>query len=89
MLRAAGVAADVLSLYPGKHAGVRNTVWLTIFSYIGQFVSFATTIYLTRMLGPEVFGVYALGTFWVSLLALRNGFLFGKMTVWPHHNRMR
>ncbi len=53
---------------------VRNTFWLTLFSYMGQFVSFATTIFLTRLLGPEVFGVFALGTFWVSLLALRSKF---------------
>jgi len=53
---------------------VRNTVWLSLFSYVGQFVSFATTILLTRMLGPEVFGVFALGTFWASLLALRSKF---------------
>lgn len=55
---------------------VRNTLWLTLFSYLGQFASFATTVFLTRMLGPEVFGVFALGTFWVSLLALRSKFGF-------------
>jgi PST family polysaccharide transporter len=53
---------------------VRNTVWLTLFSYIGQFIAFAATIILTRQLGPEVFGVFAIGMFWTGLLSLRAKF---------------
>lgn len=53
---------------------VRNTVWLTLFSYAGQFVAFVATIILTRLLGPEVFGVFAIGMFWTGLLALRSKF---------------
>jgi O-antigen/teichoic acid export membrane protein len=53
---------------------VRNTVWLTIFSYASQFVAFVATIILTRLLGPEVFGLFAIGMFWTGLLALRTKF---------------
>ena len=51
---------------------VRNTVWLTIFSYTGQFIAFIATIILTRLLGPRVFGLLAIGLFWSSLLSLRS-----------------
>jgi O-antigen/teichoic acid export membrane protein len=51
---------------------VRNTVWLTLFSYAGQFLAFVATIILTRQLGPRVFGLLSIGVFWVSLLALRS-----------------
>jgi O-antigen/teichoic acid export membrane protein len=50
---------------------VRNAVWLTLFSYASQFIAFGATIILTRKLGPQVFGVLALGMFWSSLLNLR------------------
>ncbi len=53
---------------------VRNTVWLTLFSYTGQFIAFGATIILTRLLGPEVFGIFAIGMFWTGLLALRAKF---------------
>jgi lipopolysaccharide exporter len=51
---------------------VRNTVWLTLFSYAAQFVAFGATIILTRLLGPRVFGLLAIGLFWSSLLSLRS-----------------
>lgn len=53
---------------------VRNTVWLTLFAYASQFISFVATIVLTRLLGPQVFGLFAIGSFWASLLALRGKF---------------
>jgi O-antigen/teichoic acid export membrane protein len=53
---------------------VRNSVWLTILSYSGQFIAFIATIILTRLLGPRVFGLLAIGLFWSSLLSLRNKF---------------
>ena len=53
---------------------VRGTIWLTLFSYLGQFIAFGSTIVLTRLLGPEVFGVFATGMFWVGLLSLRSKF---------------
>lgn len=53
---------------------VRNTVWLALFSYAGQLIAFGATILLTRQLGPKVFGLFSIGAFWVSLLALRSKF---------------
>jgi lipopolysaccharide exporter len=53
---------------------VRGTVWLMLFSYLGQFIAFGATIVLTRLLGPEVFGIFATGMFWVGLLSLRSKF---------------
>jgi O-antigen/teichoic acid export membrane protein len=50
---------------------VRNTVWLTLLSYAGQLFSFAATIVLTRRLGPQIFGLFAIGTFWSSIVGLR------------------
>jgi PST family polysaccharide transporter len=49
---------------------VRNTVWVTLGSYVGQLISFGATLVLVRLLGPEVFGLFAMGMFWASLLAL-------------------
>lgn len=64
---------------PSPHAAtgrlaVRNTLWLALFSYGGQFISFVAVIVLTRRLGPEVFGLFAIGVFWASLLNLRPKF---------------
>lgn len=50
---------------------LRNTVWLTLFSYAGQLISFVATIVLTRSLGPQVFGWFSLGLFWSSVFGLR------------------
>ncbi len=60
---------------------VRSTVWLTIFAYAGQLVAFVATIVLTRELGPQVFGLLALGTFWSSLLNLRTKFGLGQAAI--------
>lgn len=51
---------------------VRNTVWVTLFSYASQAVGFGAMLVLARLLGPEVFGVFALGNFWASMLNLRS-----------------
>jgi len=50
---------------------VRNTIWLSLLSYAGQFVSFGATIILARKLGPEPFGLITIAAFWSVLLGLR------------------
>ena len=63
-----------LDRLPLGRLAVRNTVWLTLFFFASQFVSFAAVIILTRLLGPRVFGMFAMGAFWASVLALRPKF---------------
>ena len=59
---------------PLGRLAVRNTIWLTLFFFASQLISFVAVILLTRLLGPQIFGVFAMGTFWSSLLALRPKF---------------
>ncbi|HET7376444.1 MAG TPA: oligosaccharide flippase family protein, partial [Anaerolineae bacterium] len=50
---------------------VRNTVWVGLGSYATQIIGFVATIAITRILSPEVFGIFSLATFWFTLLNLR------------------
>lgn len=49
---------------------VRNTLWLTIGSYVVQGISFAAMLVLVRLLTPDIFGFLAIGLFWSNLLNL-------------------
>lgn len=51
---------------------VRGVGIVLISSYANLVIGFITTIALTRLLSPEVFGLFALGTFFYSLTDLRN-----------------
>jgi O-antigen/teichoic acid export membrane protein len=51
---------------------VRITVWTSIGTYLCQLVGFMATLALTRLLTPEVFGIFSLATFWFTLLNLRS-----------------
>lgn len=50
---------------------VRGTVWVTLSQYLTIAVGFAANLVLTRLLTPEIFGVFALGMFWLGVLGLR------------------
>jgi lipopolysaccharide exporter len=50
---------------------VRSTVWASLGTYLNQFIGFGAVLAMTRLLSPEVFGFFSLGTFWSSLLNLR------------------
>ncbi|MCL5995549.1 MAG: oligosaccharide flippase family protein [Chloroflexi bacterium] len=50
---------------------VRSTVWASLGTYLNQFIGFGAVLAMTRILSPEVFGFFSLGTFWSSLLNLR------------------
>ena len=50
---------------------VRSTVWTSLGTYLNQFIGFGAVLAMTRILSPEVFGFFSLGTFWSSLLNLR------------------
>jgi len=53
------------------HVAVRSTLWVGLGTYANQIIGFAAVLIITRLLGPEVFGYFALGTFWSSLINLR------------------
>ena len=63
---------------------VRGGLWVASGSYVNLIVGFAANIFLTRMLGPEVFGIFALGLVIASFLELRSKFgiaqAFGQRT---------
>lgn len=50
---------------------VRNSLWVTIGSYANQVLGFVAILVLTRLLNPDIFGFFSLGTFWFSLLNIR------------------
>ena len=50
---------------------LRGTVWTTIANYITQLIGFASMLLLARLLAPELFGFFALASFWVSVVNLR------------------
>src|SRR5512144_643148 len=50
---------------------VRITIWASIGTYLNQFIAFAATLVMTRLLDPSVFGTFSLATFWYTLLNLR------------------
>jgi len=50
---------------------VRNTVWVSLGTYLNQIIGFMATLAMTRILSPEVFGFFAMGIFWSTLLNLR------------------
>ncbi len=53
------------------HMAVRSTLWVALGTYANQIIGFAAVLIMTRLLSPEVFGYFALGTFWSSLINLR------------------
>ncbi|MGQ9501277.1 MAG: oligosaccharide flippase family protein [Anaerolineae bacterium] len=53
------------------HMAVRSTLWVGLGSYANQLIGFGAVLVMTRLLGPEVFGYFSLGTFWSSLINLR------------------
>jgi O-antigen/teichoic acid export membrane protein len=50
---------------------LRNTVWVTLGSYLNQLIGFAATLILTRSLSAEIFGYFSLAAFWFSVLNVR------------------
>ncbi|MCO5211889.1 MAG: oligosaccharide flippase family protein [Caldilinea sp.] len=51
---------------------IRNAFWSTLGNYATQLLGFGATLLLTRLLAPEIFGAFALASFWFGLLNLRN-----------------
>lgn len=51
---------------------LRGTVWSSLGNYLNLLVSFGTTLILTRLISPEVFGAVALAAFWAGLLSMRS-----------------
>jgi O-antigen/teichoic acid export membrane protein len=51
---------------------LRSTVWVSLGTYANILIGFVANIVLTRLLGPEVFGFFALASFWMTLLEMRS-----------------
>ncbi len=56
---------------PLAHRAVRGGAWVIVSSYWTIGFGFLATIFLTRLLSPEVFGEFALALFFVTLFQLR------------------
>jgi PST family polysaccharide transporter len=50
---------------------VRNTTWVAFGAYFNIIIGFAGNLVLTRILSPEVFGVFSLANFWSGLISIR------------------
>jgi O-antigen/teichoic acid export membrane protein len=50
---------------------VRNTLWVGLGTYLNVVVGFVSNLALTRILGPEIFGLFSMTNFWSGLLNLR------------------
>jgi PST family polysaccharide transporter len=53
---------------------LRNTVWTLIGNNILQIIGFVSILILTRLLNPDIFGIFSLASFWSGLLSLRPKF---------------
>jgi PST family polysaccharide transporter len=51
---------------------LRNTLWVTLGSYATQLIGFSSHLLLTRLLTPDVFGIFAISNFWASMANLRS-----------------
>ncbi len=51
---------------------LRNTLWLSLGSYVLQFMGFSANLILTRLLPVETYGFFSMATFWSSQLSLRS-----------------
>jgi O-antigen/teichoic acid export membrane protein len=52
---------------------LRGTLWSTLGNYATQLIGFTCTILLTRIIASrEVFGAFAIATFWLGLLNVRS-----------------
>jgi lipopolysaccharide exporter len=60
---------------------IRNAVWVTLFSNANQLVGLVVGILLTRILPKDAFGLFALGSFWVSLLGISSKFSLGSAAI--------
>lgn len=50
---------------------VRNSVWVSLGSYLNLVIGFISNLILIRLLTPEIFGFFSMATFWASLFNLR------------------
>ena len=50
---------------------MRSTVWVGLGTYLNQGIGFVSTLVMTRLLSPEVFGFFSMAIFWTTLLNLR------------------
>src|SRR3990172_9176950 len=72
-MRMNGLSGQPPSTTPGipmAYRAVRGGLWVAASSYWTTGVGFAATLVLTRLLAPEVFGVFALGTLFAQLVRL-------------------
>ncbi|MCS7002218.1 MAG: oligosaccharide flippase family protein, partial [Dehalococcoidia bacterium] len=63
--------SSTASEQPLAYRAVRGGVWVALSSYWGIAVGFAATILMARILGPEVFGLLALASFFSLVLSVR------------------
>ena len=50
---------------------VRTAVWTSLGTYLNIAIGFVSTLVMTRILSPEVFGFFSMAIFWSSLINLR------------------
>jgi len=67
---------DAASLRIGSEIVARSAVWRVVEVVGGEGLTFLFTLVMARLLGPEDFGLVAIGTvtLWLALLPVRSGF---------------
>jgi lipopolysaccharide exporter len=51
---------------------LRNTLWVSLGSYLQQILGFSVNLVLARLLPVETYGFFSMATFWTSQLEVRN-----------------
>jgi PST family polysaccharide transporter len=51
---------------------IRSTLWVSIGNYSSILIGFVSTLLLTRLIRPEIFGFFSMSIFWSTLLNLRS-----------------
>ncbi len=51
---------------------VRNSIWVSLVSYLTQALGFVSNLVLIRLLTPEIYGFFSMATFWMSAFNLRS-----------------
>ena len=57
---------------PLARIALRNTLWVSLGSYLQQILGFGMNLVLARLLPVETYGYFSMATFWSSQLEVRN-----------------
>src|SRR5437016_13452897 len=64
-----------------EHTLVRAIAWTGAATWVAQFLSWVTTIYVARILSPGDYGLFAMATVYLGLVSLVSEFGIGSAVV--------